>query len=220
MITITYYGHACFGICDAETKLLIDPYLSGNPLAPIAASDAEADYILVTHGHHDHVGDAPGIAERTGAVIVTTVEVAGALFAGGAYDVAAGNIGGTICFPFGSVKLVSAIHGSGVPGGLACGFVIDIGGKRIYHMGDTALTRDFELLADDVDVLLIPIGSHYTMGPDDALRAVKMIRPKLVVPMHFGTFPQIDQDPEAFRAAVEGAGFSARVLAPGGELQL
>ncbi len=216
MINLTFYGHACFGVDTGSARLLIDPFLTGNPLAPVAAADVDADYVLVTHGHHDHAGDAAAIAGRTGARIVTTVEVGQALFSG--CDTVAGNIGGTLRLPFGGVKLVTAIHGSGVPGGLACGFVIEADGKTVYHMGDTALTRDFELLRNDdhpIDALLIPIGGHYTMGPDDALRAVEMIRPRLVIPMHFGTFAEIDEDPAAFCAAVEKTGAAARVLRPG-----
>ena len=214
MVKITYYGHACFGISDGNVSLLLDPFLRGNALAAISPEEAEADYILVTHGHGDHVGDTEEIAKRTGAVIISTVEVAGALF--GDYKTLASNIGGWIPTPFGKVKLATAIHGSGVPGGLACGFIIEIGGRRIYHMGDTALTKDFELLADEaIDVLLAPIGDFYTMGPKDAVRAAKMIRPKLVIPMHFNTFPAVRQDPDLFAEQAAEAGISSNVLMPG-----
>lgn len=218
MVKLTYYGHACFALTDGKTKLIIDPYLSGNPLAPIGPEAVETDYILVTHGHGDHLGDAVTIANRTGAPVVTSADMAPAL--GGA-RVIAGNIGGTMPLPFGSVKLVPAIHSSGVPGALACGFIVELGGRRVYHMGDTALTRDFELLAEPtIDAALIPIGDWYTMGPEDALRAVQMLRPRLVIPMHYNTFPQIRQDPRAFAAAAESKGFAARVLDPGCEIEL
>ena len=214
MLTITYYGHACFSVTDGKTKLLIDPFLTGNGLAPITAEEAEADYILVTHGHGDHTGDAAAIAERTGATIFTTVDVGNALFSN-CRNLVCGNIGGRIRLPFGSVKYVPAIHGSGVSGGVACGFVISMDGKTVYHMGDTSLTRDFELLADQINVLLIPIGDYYTMGPEDALTAVKMIRPEYVIPMHYNTFPMIMQEADAFAETVEEEDIQAQVLNPG-----
>ncbi len=214
MLTITFYGHACFALTDGETKLLIDPFFTGNGLAPIKAEEAEADYILVTHGHGDHTGDAASIAERTGATIITTVDVGTALF-GNCRNLICGNIGGKIQLPFGSIQYVPAIHGSGVPGGVACGFVIRMDGKTVYHMGDTSLTKDFELLADQIDALLIPIGDFYTMGPEDALTAVEMIRPGYVIPMHFNTFPMIMQDADSFARSVEEKDFQAQVLNPG-----
>lgn len=214
MLTITFYGHACFALTDGETKLLIDPFFTGNGLAPIKADEAEADYILVTHGHGDHTGDAAAIAERTGATIITTVDVGTALF-GNCRNLICGNIGGKIQLPFGSIQYVPAIHGSGVPGGVACGFVIRMDGKTVYHMGDTSLTKDFELLADQIDALLIPIGDFYTMGPEDALTAVEMIRPGYVIPMHFNTFPMIMQDADSFARSVEEKDFQAQVLNPG-----
>ena len=156
MLTITFYGHACFALTDGETKLLIDPFFTGNGLAPIKAEEAETDYILVTHGHGDHTGDAASIAERTGATIITTVDVGTALF-GNCRNLICGNIGGKIQLPFGSIQYVPAIHGSGVPGGVACGFVIRMDGKTVYHMGDTSLTKDFELLADSASEAFMPL---------------------------------------------------------------
>ena len=135
--------------------------------------------------------------------------------------VIAGNLGGKVRLPFGSLKYIQALHGGGAPGCPACGFLFEMDGRKIYHAGDTALTLDMQLLAEeDLDVALLPIGDFYTMGPEDALRAVKLIRPKLVIPMHYNTFPAIAQDPDAFAAAVEAAGFHARVLAPGERLTL
>jgi L-ascorbate metabolism protein UlaG (beta-lactamase superfamily) len=213
---LKFLGHACFLLDDGTHKVLTDPHLSGNPLAAAKPEDISADFICVTHGHGDHVGDSVAIAQRTGATVICPVDLAGAVFKSAGVKTAGGNIGGTAPTPFGSVKLFQAIHGSGIAGGLACGLIIEIGGKKIYHAGDTALMADMALLADEeIDVALLPIGDYYTMGPADALRAVKMIRPKLVIPMHYDTFPVIRQDADAFAAACEAAGFAAKALRPG-----
>ncbi|HPT83852.1 MAG TPA: metal-dependent hydrolase [Limnochordia bacterium] len=219
---IEFLGHACFLLEDAQTRVLIDPFLTGNPLAPIQADQVEVDYILVTHGHHDHVGDAVELAKGTGAVICTTVEVAAELFEPQGLKVKAGNIGGRIQTSFGSVKLVPAQHGSGVPGGLACGFVLEMGGEKIYHAGDTGLFSDLELLQHEgLDVALLPIGDYYTMGPADAVRAVEMIRPQMVIPMHYNTFSAIKQDPHQFKKSVEALDLCPVViLEPGQSLEL
>ena len=219
MVKITNYGHACFEISCDGTTLLVDPFLTGNGQAAVTAEEVQPDYILVTHGHGDHVGDAAAIAKRTGASIITTVDVGEALF-GDCPNLVPGNIGGTVQLPFGSVKFTEAIHGSGVPGALACGFLISIGGKKIWHMGDTALTKNFELYENEVDCLLVPIGDVFTMGPADALKAVRMVKPKLAIPMHYNTFPFIVQDPQKFAEDVTAAGLSAKVLAPGGSLEI
>ena len=136
-------------------------------------------------------------------------------------DIKAGNIGGTISFPFGTAKYFQAIHGSGAPGAVSCGFVFEIGGKKIYHAGDTALMLDMQLLADeDIDVALLPIGDFYTMGPKDALRAAKMIQANMVIPMHYNTFPQIRQDPDLFVKALKENGLNGTVLNPGDHLEI
>lgn len=218
---LTFLGHACFLLDDGRYKVLTDPYLTGNPLAAVQADSVEADYICVTHGHSDHTGDTETIARRTGAKICCPVELGSAVFASQGLETMPANLGGTCKLPFGSVKLVPALHGSGVAGSLACGFLFEMGGKKIYHAGDTALISDMALLEEEhVDVALLPIGDVYTMGPADALRAVKMIRPKLVIPMHYNTFPLIVQDPNAFADAVSGAGFQATVLQPGESISL
>lgn len=205
---ITFLGHSCFLLDDGRYKVLTDPYLNGNPLAAAKAEDIHADFILVSHGHHDHLGDSVSIAKRCKATVCTTADL-GELFAG--TKTVAGNIGGTVCLPFGTVKYFQALHGC-----VACGFVIGIGGKKIYFAGDTALMSDMALLTDEgIDLALLPIGDHYTMGPEDALRAVKMIRPKLVIPMHYDTFPPIKQDAEAFAQSVKAAGYYVKVLSPG-----
>ena len=218
---LQFLGHACFLLDDGAHKVLTDPFLTGNALAAAAADQVEADFIFVTHGHSDHTGDAVAIAQRTGATVCCTVDLADGVFSPAGVRVQVGNLGGRIPMPFGSAKFFQAIHGSGVPGCLSCGFIFEMGGKKIYHAGDTALMTDMALLADeDIDVALLPIGDVFTMGPADALRAVKMIRPKLVVPMHYDTFPPIAQDPAAFADAVQAAGFQAKVLRPGESLEL
>ena len=218
---LTFLGHACFLLDDGTYKVIIDPHLSGNPLAAAKPEDIDADFICVTHGHGDHIGDSVEIAKRTGATVFCTVDLAGAVYKPAGVKAMGGNLGGTAAVPFGSVKIFPAIHGSGVAGGLACGFVIEIDGKKIYHAGDTALMTDMTLLEEEgIDVALLPIGDFYTMGPKDALRAVKMIRPGLTVPMHYNTFPAIRQDPAAFAASVTDAGFAAKVLNPGESISL
>ena len=212
---LTFLGHACFLLDDGSCKVLTDPFLTGNGLAAASADQVEADFIFVTHGHGDHTGDAEAIAKRTDATVCCTVDLAEGVFGPAGVKTQVGNLGGRIPMPFGSAKFFQAIHGSGVPGCLTCGFIFEMGGRKIYHAGDTALMSDMALLADEeIDVALLPIGDVFTMGPEDALRAVKMIRPKLVVPMHYNTFPPIAQDPEAFAASVRAAGFQAQVLRP------
>ena len=218
---LQFLGHACFLLDDGACKVLIDPYLTGNPQAAASAEEVEPDYLFVTHGHGDHVGDAAAISRRTDAPVVCTADLADALFTPAGVQVIAGNLGGTLALPFGSAKFIQALHGGGAAGCPACGFLFEMGGRKIYHAGDTALTLDMQLLAEEeIDAALLPIGDFYTMGPKDALRAVRLIRPKLVIPMHYGAFPPIAQDPEAFAAAVQAAGFQARVLSPGESLTI
>lgn len=218
---ITFLGHACFLLEDSSTKILTDPFLTGNAQAAVSADEVEADFILVSHGHDDHVGDAEAIAKRTGAKVICPIELGSALFAPEGVEFLPGNIGGTTRLPFGSVKMVPAIHGSGVPGALACGFVVKMGGKTVYFAGDTALTMDMMLLKEEkLDAALLPIGDVFTMGPDDAVRAVKMMEPALTIPMHFNTFPLVVQQPAEFAAKVEQAGFACKVLNPGEFVEL
>ena len=212
---LQFLGHACFLLDDGACRVLTDPFLSGAG-HPDWAEQVRPDYIFVTHGHGDHVGDAAAIAQRTGAQVCCTADLADAVFGPAGVDCIAGNLGGTVRLPFGTAKFIQALHGGGAAGCPACGFLFEMGGKTIYHAGDTALTMDMALLEDaHIDAALLPIGDFYTMGPADALRAVKLIKPKLTVPMHYDTFPAIAQDPAAFAAACRAEGYEAKVLQPG-----
>jgi L-ascorbate metabolism protein UlaG (beta-lactamase superfamily) len=222
VVRIEYLGHACFLMEDAGVKILIDPFLTGNQMAAKTADEVEADYIFVTHGHGDHLGDTYAIAKRTGATVYAVVEFADGPMAEQGIKTAKGNIGGRQKTPFGSVKFFPAAHGSGVPGALACGYVFEIGGKKIYHAGDTGLIAEMGFLADEkIDAALLPIGDFFTMGPEDAVKAAEMIAPKLVIPMHYDTFPVIKQNPDDYKKAVEAKGIcKVKVLSPGQSLEL
>jgi L-ascorbate metabolism protein UlaG (beta-lactamase superfamily) len=204
----TWFSHACFLIQSAKAKLLIDPFITGNPLAPVKADSLSADYILVSHGHGDHVGDTVAIAKRTGATVISNFEIQNWMVAQGVKDVHPQHIGGGFNYPWGRVKLTLALHGSALPdgsyGGNPCGFLFYIDGKKIYHACDTGLFYDMKLIGEEgIDLAILPIGDNFTMGPDDALRAVKLIQPKRVVPIHYNTFDVIKQDPSAWAARVE-----------------
>ena len=224
--TFTWYGHATLGLTVGEHKLLVDPFFTGNPVAPITADEAFADFILITHGHGDHVGDAQAIAKRNNALIISNFEIAG-WFAEQGLESHAQHLGGGFHHPFGYLKLTLALHGSALPdggyGGNPAGLLLTTpDGKKIYMAGDTGLFGDMQLIGDEgIDLAVIPIGDNYTMGPDDALRAVKLLRPKQVVPIHYNTWPLIEQDPHAWKARVE-AETSAKVvvLKPGESLEL
>lgn len=201
---ISFWGHAAVKVAAAGKTLLIDPFLTGNPLAPVQAGEVEADYILVSHAHADHLGDTLDIAKRTGATIISTAEVAGMCAEEGASSHAM-HVGGKQQFDFGTVRLTPAFHGSGISGGLACGFIVESEGKRLYHAGDTGLFGDMRLLAEiePMDLALIPIGGNFTMDVEDGIRAVQMMKPHHVIPIHYGTWPVIEVDPEDFKSGVE-----------------
>lgn len=205
--TLTFYGQSAFSLKDANSHIVIDPYISTSPWKAKTGIGMEqvgtTQLILVTHGHNDHIGDAVALSKRDNTTVVAIAELGAMLKERGAQTTPM-SIGGKRKFDFGTVKMTHAIHGSGVAGALATGFVVEFGGKSIYHAGDTALFKDMELIGQEgIDYALLPIGDNYTMGMDDAVKAVGMLKPKYVIPMHYDTNPYIKQDPKLFKAAVE-----------------
>lgn len=202
-MNIEFLGHAAFLITEDEYTLLFDPFLTGNPLALKKPEDIKPTHIFVSHGHSDHLGDAISIAKASGAKVYTIFEMA-EVFSKEGVEIQPGNLGGRLPAEFGSIKLIPALHGSGIAGGHACGFVVDLKGKKIYFAGDTALFSDMSLLqSEEIELALLPIGDVFTMGIEDAAKAVEMIRPKNVIPMHYNTFPPIQKDPTEFQKLVE-----------------
>ena len=224
MIKYTYYGHASFLLDDGTSKVLADPFLTGNPLAAIKASEVECDYILLTHAHGDHLGDAPAIAKRTGAMILGVPEVLDVcLQAESDIKTHGMNIGGSVKLPFGKVRMTMALHSSGVAGGIACGYVIQIGGINVYFAGDTALFSDMKLIGqkDPLDYAVLPIGDNYTMGLEDAALAAQWLNTKNVIPIHYNTWPVIAQEAGRYKEVTEGMTRAAvHIVEPGGTLEL
>lgn len=224
MARLTWHGHATFTLeTDSGKRIMFDPFLEDNPKSDIRVADVDKlDYILCTHGHFDHFADAVELARRTNAMLVGTFELVSFAQSKGVERVHGMNVGGGHTFDFGYVKLTPALHSGTVAGddegrytSVAHGFWIDMDGKRLYNAGDTALIMEMQLLQGRVDVAMLPIGDNFTMGPEDAARAVEFINPGVVIPMHYDTWPPIAQDPEAFRARV-GDAARVEVLSPGG----
>ena len=205
--TFTWYGHGTSGLLIGEHKLVVDPFFKGNPSASISLDKVVADFILVSHGHGDHVGDAEALAKRTGALAIANAEISDWLEDKGV-TTHAQNIGGGHEYPFGYLKFTPAMHGSGLPdgsdGGNPVGFLLTTPEReKIYLACDTGLFGDMELIGKaGLDLAVLPIGDNYTMGPDDALQAVKLLQPKHVIPIHFSTWPLIAQDPKAWATRV------------------
>lgn len=225
-LTLTWYGHAAFGIETDGYQILVDPFLTDNPLASVDAGSLPADFILVSHGHGDHVGDAFEIARRTGALVIANYEIA-TWFEGQGISAHGQHIGGGFKHPFGYLKLTQAWHGSMLPdgsdGGNPVGFLLTSGeGLKLYLACDTGLFGDMQLIGEEgIDLAALPIGDNFTMGPDDALRAVKLIRPRQVIPVHYNTFDIIRQDPDAWAARVEAeTACKAHVIQPGGSITI
>ena len=219
---IRFLGHACFELSDGSDTVLIDPFLSGNPKAAIAADDAAATTILLTHGHGDHIGDTVSIAKRTGAPVVAIVELAGEL-EGEGVEVHDPNLGGTVRFDWGSVKLVPAWHTSTTPKGTVntpAGLVVNFQDTIVYHLGDTCLFSDLQLVGKraPIDVALMCIGGHYTMDSTDAVEAAQLVGASTVIPCHYDTFPLIETDAAAFKSDVESATRSDVVVLEPGEM--
>ncbi len=222
MKELKFFGHSCFILKNDKTTILFDPFLTDNPFNVATADQVTVDYILVSHAHFDHLGDAAAIATRCGATVISTAEVCRLLEEKGCKTHAM-HLGGKIAFPFGHVRVTPAFHGSGVPGGHACGFIVDFYGTNVYFAGDTSLFGDMELLGklEKIDYALLPIGSNFTMGPDDAAIAAQMLKAAHIVPMHYNTWPPIQQDPEAYKKMVEAKNAGqVHIMAPGETLAI
>lgn len=211
---LKFYGHACWSITHNKITLFFDPFITDNPANKMfKAEDLSANYILVSHAHSDHIGDAASIAKRCKATVISTAEVCYKLAEDGCKTHAM-HIGGKYTFEFGYVRVTPAFHGSGIAGGHACGFIVNFYGKTFYFAGDTSLFGDMKLLGEleQIDYAMLPIGSNYTMGPDDAVIAAKLLNAKTILPMHYNTWPVIEQDPELYKKAVLDNGYAKNVI--------
>ncbi len=222
MLKLTYHSHSCFSLSDGDKNIIIDPFLTDNPLAEIKREEVKVDAVLLTHGHGDHLGDGIDIAKANDALIIAPFELATYCEGKGA-KVHAMHIGGSYDFPFGRVTLTIAHHGSGLPTengiiylGSPCGFVVRMDNKNIYHAGDTGLFYDMKLIGElyPLDLALLPIGGNFTMGIMEALKAVELLSPKAVIPMHYNTFDVIEQNPEDFTSRLPSS-VSSKILKPG-----
>jgi L-ascorbate metabolism protein UlaG (beta-lactamase superfamily) len=227
MTRLRWLGHGSWEIKTAEHTVLLDPFLNDNPTSPVSADEMTADFILVSHGHFDHVADVASIANRCGATVVAIYEIAEWFGTNHSVENAIGmNIGGTVKLPFGDVKMTPALHSSQLPdgsyGGMPAGFVVAIGDSKVYFACDTALFSDMALVgAAGIDLAVVPIGDHFTMGPDESVEAVKLIGPKRAAPAHYNTFPPIEQDANAWADRIRAETDAEPVVVePGGLITL
>jgi len=222
MLNLKFHGHSCWEIDDGTHRVIVDPFLTGNPLADIGPDGIDKlDGIVITHGHGDHIGDTVDLAKRTGALVVSNFEISNYVAERGC-ETHPMHIGGGREFPFGHVKFTIAHHGSTGPEGEALGnpmgVVLSMGGKKVYHAGDTGLFLDMQLIGEmsgPLDAALLPIGDNFTMGIDDAVKAVEFLGAGLNIPMHYDTFDVIEADPESFVSKVRQQGGKAVVVKPG-----
>lgn len=224
---ITWFGHSCFLLETDGHRLLFDPWLNTNPVSPVRAAEVRCDYIFCSHAHEDHIGDALELSHRNHAPIIAPYELAEYFAAQDATTIDPMQ-GGSVNLPFGHVKVTPAMHssalelgeGRNLPMGEPVGFVVSVGGKKIYHAGDTALFSDMRLIGrHGLDLALLPIGDWYTMGIDDAVDALDLLVPRLALPMHYNTHEKIRVDPQTFVARAASRGHTVRVLKPGGTLE-
>ena len=225
MTTVTWLGHSAWLVESDGTRIVIDPFFTGNPAAAVSADQVRADFLVISHGHGDHVGDAASIAKRIGATCISNFEICDWLSRQGVQKTHPMNTGGSYGFPFGRLKLTIAFHTSMLPDGANGGNPVGVllflkDGRKLYFACDTGLFGDMRLIGEEgLDLAVVPIGDNYTMGPDDALKAVKLLQPKRVVPTHYNTWPVIAQDPDAWVARVRAeTGIAADVLKPGESL--
>lgn len=227
---LTYYGHSACLLETQSHRLLFDPFLSGNALCPVDPQSVRCDYILLTHGHADHIGDTGLIAKNNDATVIATFELAEYVARKWGVKVHPMNIGGGYTFPFGRVRMTQAFHSSSCPGddgetvylGQPGGFMVYADHRCIYHAGDTALFGDMQMMGDttSIDLALLPIGDNFTMGPNEAMKAMEWLRPRAVLPIHYNTFPLIKQDVFAFADRVSQRGVGAYPLQPGESVEL
>lgn len=222
-VRFQWHSHSVWSIEAGGKTILVDPFLTGNPTADVSADQLQADFILLTHAHGDHLGDTVAIAKRTGAPVVTNFEISEWLGKQGVENAIGLNPGGHVSLPFGRVMYTFAIHSSSFPdgtyGGVAGGFIMELDGLKVYNSGDTALFSDMALFGERYkpDVAILPIGDFFTMGPEDSVEALKLLKAKIAIPQHYNTFPPIQQDPNKWAEMVRKIGADPVVLQPGGE---
>lgn len=219
---LTYLGHACFMLTHDDVSIIFDPFLTGNTWEKARPEDIKCKYIFISHGHDDHYGDTPTIAKANDALVISTAEVAHKAESDGC-RVHAMHLGGKKDFEFGSIRLVQAFHGAGVPGGHACGCIVEFYGTRLYFAGDTALFLDMKYLSrfGEINYALLPIGDNYTMGIEDAALAAEWVDADITIPIHYKTWPVIDKEPAVFTALLEAKyNKVGRIVEPGSTIEL